>query len=92
VNKSLLADKDAFRRSVPIGTTEWGRKISIDLDMKNNCKCEHVRAWHLNGIGYCGGIYGKYPPNPLDDLCYCESYHPKDNLKYLEWKYNESIR
>ena len=56
--------------------------------MKNLCRCGHVRPMHTTWaytvevqLGSCTGYV-------IDSVCECEKFIPKDNLEYLEWRYD----
>lgn len=47
------------------------------------CDCFHSEKVH--GKNKCEGVAG----NNFDEACECKSYRPKDNLIFLEKKYEE---
>jgi hypothetical protein len=53
----------------------WGEDV---------CKCLHSEQAHNDK---CTGLTG----NNFDRDCKCKKYRPKDNLKYLEKKYEEKL-
>jgi hypothetical protein len=53
------------------------------------CECFHSEKAHQNIERFgtvCTGLAGR----DLDLICICKEYHPKDNLKFLEYRYEES--
>jgi len=83
MDEEIIKLKAAFYNSIPMGSDEWGSLISKDIAERNFCHCNHPRVWHKEDT-FCGGWKGTSKVN--DDSCECILYHPKDNLKYLEYQ------
>ena len=48
--------------------------------------CNHTYGWHVRGGERCMYDLNKYFKNN----CKCEEYITSDNLRYLEWKYEQN--
>lgn len=59
---------------------------------KSNCRdCghdDHEGNWC--SVAFCSYSMDGDPGSP--DYCECDTYVPSENLEYLEWSYNRSLR
>lgn len=60
--------------------------VRIQPNIVKFCRmCEHSYGWHDQN-GCHQGVYN----SPFGKFCKCKEYITKDNLKYLEWKYEQN--
>lgn len=81
----------AFRKSIAIGSSEWGKKVGHDIDKDYFCKCGHVQVFHKLKHWYCGGLEDYYT-GVEELLCKCNRYQCRNNLAYLEQIYDKKHR